>query len=313
MLELMEFTKELAKTMEEKLGSNFEVTEMETKKINMGKMVALMIKDYTSAQLVSPTFYVEPLYEVYRDEEEDIDTIADMIVTKYFEEVENNGVLEGLNDLCGLEWEAVKDRVTMQIVSYEKNAELLRDLPYIPFLDCVIVFSILVDQNDEHIRSIRITNSLAHNWNVELMDIFEAAKINTPQLYPIVFKKLSEVIFELMDVEEFEEAIKLPEEDLYVLSNKSNINGFTAIAYDGALDRASKVLQDNYYIIPSSIHEAILVPESYGLSEEELRQMVADVNGTVVAEEDRLSDEVYFYDRQKKQIVITKKGCEVNV
>lgn len=313
MLELMEFTKELAKTMEEKLGSNFEVTEMETKKINMGKMVALMIKDYTSAQLVSPTFYVEPLYEVYRDEEEDIDTIADMIVTKYFEEVENNGVLEGLNDLCGLKWEAVKDRVTMQVVSYEKNKEILRDMPHIPFLDCVIVFSILVDQKDEHIRSIRITNSLAHNWNVELVDIFEASKINTPQLYPIVFKKLSEVIFEMMAVKGFETAIKLPEEDLYVLSNKSNINGFTVIAYDGALDRASKVLQDNYYIIPSSIHEAILVPESYGLSEEELRQMVADVNETVVAEEDRLSDEVYFYDRQKKQIVITKKGCEVNV
>lgn len=313
MLGLKEFTAELAKKMEEKMGNNFEVTEMETNKINMGKMVGLMIKNHTSVEKVYPTFYVEPLYEVYRDGEADIETIADMIVARYFKEAKDNGVLEGLNELCGLAWEAVKDRVIMQVVPYEKNEELLREMPHIPFLDCVMVFAILLDQKDEQIRSIRINNSIAHNWNIELAELLEAAKINTPQLYPIVLTRLSDVIQELMKGQEIEEEICLPEEELYVLSNRYNINGFTAIAYDGALDRAAKVLQDDYYILPSSIHEAILVPASHGISEEELREMVVSVNGTMVAAEDRLSDEVYFYDRGKKQIVLTKKGCEAYV
>lgn len=313
MLELKEFTAELAKNVSEKLGNNFEVTETETNRINKGRKSALLIKDLSSLEKVYPTFYVEPLYEAYREGEDNLENIADIIVAKYFKEAKNNGVLEGLHQLCGFEWENVKNRVIMQVVPYEKNAELLSEMPHVPFLDCVIVFAILLEQKEEQIQSIRINNSIFHKWKIKLEDLLETAKINTPQLYPIVLRRLSEVIMELMGGREVAEEMSLPEAELYILSNKSNMNGFTAIAYDGVLDRAAKVLDDDYYILPSSIHEGILVPASYGMSEEELRDMVVSVNGTAVAEEDILSDEVYFYDRENKQIVLTKKGCEAYV
>ena len=86
-----------------------------------------------------------------------------------------------------------------------------------------------------------------------------------------------------------------------MMTNKEKYNGFAALLFHGTL-RKLKDKYGDYHILPSSKHEALIVPESVNINVKELRQMVHDINLTVVDEKDRLSDNVYRYDGERMVI-----------
>ena len=91
---------------------------------------------------------------------------------------------------------------------------------------------------------------------------------------------------------------------MYVLSNRIRSYGSAAILYDRRLEGIGMYLKSNYYVLPSSIHEVIIIPEKAAPGKEPLSQMVGEINRTQVAEEEILSDHAYYYDREKKRLIL---------
>ncbi len=89
---------------------------------------------------------------------------------------------------------------------------------------------------------------------------------------------------------------------MYILTNSAGINGATAMIYKDAIRNFANELKTDFYILPSSIHEVILVPYEERISKEELKDMVGEVNCTQVALEEVLSDRVYIYRRETNMI-----------
>ena len=89
---------------------------------------------------------------------------------------------------------------------------------------------------------------------------------------------------------------------MYVLSNKSKLNGSGCLFYHNLLHNLCEKLECDLYILPSSIHEVILIPAYDHDSYDELTSMVKEVNSTQLSKEEILSDHVYFYSRETGQI-----------
>ena len=89
---------------------------------------------------------------------------------------------------------------------------------------------------------------------------------------------------------------------MYVLTNQSKLDGAGALARDGVLDKIGDLMDSNFYVLPSSIHEVLIVPDNGNMQTKELENMVKEVNASQVAPEDLLSDKVQYYDRTAKTL-----------
>lgn len=89
---------------------------------------------------------------------------------------------------------------------------------------------------------------------------------------------------------------------MFVITNTKNINGAAAILYDDVLHELANNLESDLYLIPSSIHDIVAIPAEG--DPDELSGMVADINKTQVCTQERLSDNVYFYNRKDGKVSI---------
>lgn len=89
---------------------------------------------------------------------------------------------------------------------------------------------------------------------------------------------------------------------MYILTNQNKVNGAGVLARDGVLDKIGELLGSDFYVLPSSTHEVILVPDNGNMQTKELEDMVKEVNATQVPPEDLLSDKVQYYDRAAKTL-----------
>ena len=97
---------------------------------------------------------------------------------------------------------------------------------------------------------------------------------------------------------------------IYILTNQDKLNGASVSAQEGVLEKVAELLGTNYYVLPSSIHELLILPDNGSMQLSELEAMVREVNATQVAPEDRLSDKVQYYDRETK---LLQRGQEKSV
>ena len=91
---------------------------------------------------------------------------------------------------------------------------------------------------------------------------------------------------------------------LYVMTNTRSMFGAVAMTFAEELECFSMQIEKNYYLLPSSVHEVILVPECENFCREYFRSMVAEINATQVDATEVLSDNIYYYDRETKQLSI---------
>ena len=89
---------------------------------------------------------------------------------------------------------------------------------------------------------------------------------------------------------------------MYVLTNRKRCNGAACVLYEQVLENFAKKINDNLYILPSSVHEVIMIPASFAGKASQLREMVEEINATQVEDEEVLSDSVYFFNRMTKKL-----------
>lgn len=200
------------------------------------------------------------------------------------------------------DYSRAKSRIACRLIHSEKNEELLSHIPHMRFLDLAVVYYYLLEENVLHGGTILLQDVHLKMWNVSLGEIHERAMQNTPKLLPCEFLTMRDMIKELIGISlpDMEETIY----PMYVLTNKTRNYGAVYMLYGDILEKIYGVLGEDFYVLPGSVHECILVPASIEMSERELQQMVQEINETQVAPEELLSDSVYRYCHSGKCLCI---------
>lgn len=267
---------------------------------------------------VCPTVYLDRYYEAFC-QGESIEKITEEVLRQYRSSVTCQ-IPSGLE----LTYEKIKGKVVYRLVNRERNKELLEECPATDFLDLAVTYHILLDGISEREQaSIRITKEMMEMWGIDIKELSELAEENTKRCLPPVFCSMREILGRLMleetqrkeleagfgegekgngsgDIEEL--AMKMMEgHEMYVLTNQKSLYGAAAVLYRGLVPELSEKLDTDLYLLPSSVHEFIIIPSEMGLKKEELVEMVRSVNAEQLPKEDFLSDYIYYYCRKKEK------------
>ena len=207
--------------------------------------------------------------------------------------------------------ESVRDRIVYRLVSYERNKEWLCQTPFIRVCDLAVVFCLAGKTDGVGRLTAMIGNEWAGKWGLGLKELYDLAAENTPRLFPARIKSMREVmegiakerLGEEYQEEFMEELFSAPVvSPLYVISNEAGNWGAATVLYRGVLKRFSDQVGKDLILLPSSVHEFLIIPWEERLDMGELRDMVIHVNQSEVPEEEILSDQVYRYRRETDRI-----------
>lgn len=245
---------------------------------------------------ISPTIYLNPYYHRYLDGVPMEDIYEDILKT-YHENLPH----EDFDVSIFRDYEKAQERIVMKLVNAKRNESLLKQVPHILIYDLAIIFLCSVSDFMNEYATILIYNQHMDFWNVTVEDLYEKAKQNSPQL-------LAPRLDNLHDVFEYITNESLPfleELNICILTNYLKIHGSTAMVYPNMLNEIAEIYEDDLIIIPSSIHEVLVIPkgnisEEYTL--EHFNTMIQEVNETQLTDDEVLSDHAYWYHRDTQEI-----------
>ncbi len=249
-------------------------------------------------EAVSPTIYLNDFYKEYLNGK-GLQEIVDQII-----QIDKTGRKQfgyPMEQFQNIEF--MKSRIVYKLINQSRNKELLKQIPYRSYLDCAIVYYCSFDKIDGRYATTLIRYEHMNQWNLTEQELYDIAKRNTPIQHKAEIKNMKTMLSELFETEELqvetEELDEIFAEDteipMYVLTNQDRIFGAACILYQDCFHEFQNQ-GINLYILPSSIHEVILVPDCKQIQEEELIKMVKEVNETQVEYEEVLSDNVYYYN-----------------
>lgn len=267
-------------------------------KNNDTKRYAILLKKIEGT--VSPTIYLDNFYSEF---EHGRTTISETASHIYEQMHDFEDKIEAYQEFSA-ELSDCSNKITYQLVSKERNKQFLESVPHLPFLNMAVVFYIIHHVSKEGMESICVTNELAGKWGLSAKSLYIIAEKNTPILLPPIIDTMEHTLELLMG--EINCAIE-PAKDsnkpipMHIMTNKYQINGASVLLYHGLLDGLAEKLGTDLYVIPSSIHELIIMPAEDGsLSLSKLSDMVKEINENHVKEEEILSDCAYYYDHKEK-------------
>lgn len=265
-----------------KLSETATVEKQEVLKNNGVVSVGLLIRRMNAK--IAPIIYLEEFYQKYLLGVS-VESLCGFLIAKSQEvdEAPHRDYERILN------FREIKDQIVYKLINAKRNERLLQDVPNLPILDFAIVFCWMIPTGDAEYGSVLIRNAHMSLWKLSISELYQYAKENTPKLCPYVFSSLAEYTEEMSGE-------LIGESPLHVLSNQMGINGASAILYPEMPGKIYEYFKKPYFLLPSSIHEFLILPENRRFTAERLRTMVREANETVITEEELLSDNVYYFD-----------------
>ena len=279
-------------------GSQVKITH--TKKVNTDMTSLSVIPTWADDTLV-PTIHLNKAYMAYQNGK-DLDELLSDIANIIKESYDNVKDRPKTPDISHID----EDMIYFQLINTDSNKDLLESGPHREFHDMSIIYRLLYNRSEDGVESIRITNDLMDSWGVDEERLFELASENTKELFKPRIQTMNEVMMgffggemEDMDPEMMDDLFE--SNPLWLVSNDICVNGATMMVYDDVLTDLANRMGDDLYILPSSLHEFLAVPVSE-IDPSELSNMVQDINFEHVNEEDRLSNQVFSYDRNAHEL-----------
>lgn len=300
-MDISEFAVKVCNAMRKNLDTDCRVECKEVRKNNGVILHGLLVLGEN--RNVAPTIYLDTFLEAY-----EAGATFGSIIQRLEDICREDMLRESVDMEFFRSFERVRDRICYRLIGRKGNEELLEDIPYIEFLDLAICFYYAYHGDALGDGTILIHNSHMELWDTCTAELFGLAKRNTQKLFPWVCSSLAEVLEEIGAEDGGQasagEDIFLREMPLQVLSNAKRTHGAICMLYPDLLDGLAGKGQRNFYILPSSIHEVILLTDTGAESAGELKKMVTEVNRTQVAPEEVLSDSLYYYDSTDKRVKI---------
>ncbi len=295
-----EFCTALCAQVEALLGKEYCAEVAEKRKNNGVQKEVLHIRKENSECI--PCFYTEELYRSYGSG----DSVAGLaeymanIVLGECEKVVRCAKIYGQRD-----W--MVGHLFFRLINYEKNKEVLQDAVYYPVLNLAAVVYVLTEENEDGVKSYRLPKSLWEMLEIGAKeDCFLQIAENTRKLFPEELLCLESMLVECITGREcFPNGLRLYPADelhahtLYLLTNHRKINGAAVLLYPGVLEALAERFGGAYYIIPSSIHELLLLKDTEEENAARLNEIVREVNASQVEPEEVLADHVYHFSKER--------------
>lgn len=297
-----EFVREMHTRLQERLKEDYEIREEEVIKCNDTRDRKLIFarKEKGEVQAV-PSVSIKGFFEMHESgipAEE-----CERVLLRCVEDAEARSNSEEWEEAV-LSWEAAKNHVYPVLLSKERNSEFLKDLVWRPFLDLAVCYMLVLPINEGQ-GNMKIKKENLARWDIKEEELIaQAEENNLGQRY--LLTDMDETLRKMTAGSKIAGKEKMEGAGMYVLTNQNNMYGAAKLLCKPLLEKIAD--GQSFYILPSSVHESILVPESAGIPGKALDEIVREVNSAVVAEEEVLSDHAYFYDSRTGRIQMQSKN-----
>ncbi len=268
-------------------------------KVNMSMDAINLIGDRAG---VFPTIYINDMYDHYKstdDLQEVLQSAAERMERAMKEAPEIIPALDMMN---------AKDNIVFQLINTEQNKAMILDTPNRQFQDLSVIYRWVVKSDMDGIQSTVVRNSLAERLGLSEEMMFKLAVENTRRIFPPTVKSMNDVIRDMFmkdgmpaEIADMMIGEMPPDQTMWVISNDRGINGAISMLYEDQLHKLAEQLETDLYIMPSSVHEVIAVSSSMG-DPNHLAQMVSEINMDQVSLDERLSNQVYHYDKDLRKL-----------
>ena len=256
---------------------------------------------------ICPIIYLDDFYKQYEDGKP-IDALIGRIVDLRINL--SPGIAEEINPQSLADYEAVRPRLQMRIFDTEKNEKKLEEIVHHSYGDFSAGYSIMLGESKERSMSVMITPSMMDMWGITKRRLHDDTILADLGREPVLADMGSMMMSfgEGTDCRNFlkenvpldPQSVELP---MFVLTSRERMHGAGLILNPVVQQKIANILGGDYYVLPSSIHEVLVMPNTGDHNARELTEMVREVNRTMVAPEEVLSDKVQLYDSRNKTLV----------
>lgn len=293
-----------------------ELTTYLTKKLPAGSVVNLsgVLKNngyqpdcltVSSPQTIaSPALYPSQYYHRLQRQQDTFETVAAEILSIFLQE----DISRQLDLSLFSDPSHIRRHLVCKLIHTGKNLSLLKTVPHLPFLDLSIVFFLLLPcREQDSAATVLIDNKTLMLWDLKEKELMSLARENTPRLLHHDLIPMNTMIRKVLKPDAADRLTQKEKETdmspMFVLTNHLRLFGAGCLLYPHLLSDFSGRCGSDLYILPSSIHEVLLLPVSDAFSQEDLTQIVRQVNEDHVSQDEFLSDHAYLYSAKEQRIV----------
>lgn len=288
------FKQYVADHIKEFLPQDYSVHEISITKQRKNNDVvwdALSIKGDSN---IVPVIYLEPYYQAYTDGAR-MDDILQKIADMYMKSMEQVSEFP----IESFQYDSVKNSIFVVVQNAGMNQELLEKVPHELREDLALLYRVNMELPNGEKGSVLIHNNHLEMWGIDEKTLKEVAWDNMHNYFPPEFASLGKVLRSL-GYNEIPEGAELIE--MYVLTNKDKHYGAAYMFDKEVMSRIAEEIGGDMVVLPSSIHESILLKKEKDTDFDTLREMVKEVNRAQLLPTEILSDEVYQYSRDTQTL-----------
>lgn len=293
-MEYIQFLTDIQERVEAHFNGKVKGEVCTSVKNNGVTVTGLMLKG--EEERVAPNFYLDRQFVEWMRGMCTLEEISEKLCNAYVEEVGRNS---HLISKIRFSWDEFRRGVFMRLVNREKNEQLLESVPYQEFLDLALVYYYSVPISGDVMGTLVITKEHLELLEITEEELLQAAKSNCERFQPVRVRCMEDLLYDLgrkIGIEVQEARVCHP--FLFVMTNIKGMFGATALVFAEELEHFAKRIGTGFYVLPSSVHEVILVPECKEFNLEYFKSMVKEINATQVEATEVLSDNIYFYDKE---------------
>ena len=292
-MNITSFTNQIIYFLQQQFGDDYHIFSRKVTKNNGVTLTGIVARRENINSF--PTIYID---DYYREDikEEEIRKIAAQMAERL-----RQADLTRPVDLSGFtDFQKAKTRLSFKLINTEKNRELLKNIPHRPFFNLSIVYYYLIeDASFQGKATVLIRNSHLDTWKINEEELYETAYCNAPVLLPSKVQNMNDILDGVFPEEMFEEMLPM-----FVLSNREKLFGAACILYPDELKNFARKVERDLFVLPSSVHETILIPRYAGLNRDSFLNIVTEINHSQVAEEEVLADSVFFYNKKEDALYL---------
>lgn len=316
-MEFEQFKQEVKDRILDFLPEKYENARVSIEKIAKNNEVldGLVIRD--EKVNVAPTIYLNSFFDDVNKAEVSMEDTLSKIARVY----EGHSFSQSFDPELITNFDNVKDKIIPRLVGIDNNAELLATRPHEVVADnLAVTYQIPLGKNEDSFMSTPINFGLLKEYGIDKEELHSIAMENLSKNMTFKLQGMNEILADIVRERVIEEGgtledanraldVMLPENNpMYVLTNEEKTNGSVGILDQNTMDKVGDEIGMDFFILPSSIHEVIIIPmDENAPIREQLEEMVREVNSAEVQPQDRLSDSVYAYDRESKELMRAEK------
>lgn len=250
---------------------------------------------------VSPTIYLEKYYRFFCMGNVPLEEVVERILQEHAA----HDISVPVNAEQLLDFANVKNRIYPRLVNYARNRSFLDEVPHRRFLDLAVIYYFEISEKPIGEATMILRNRDLARWQMQEEELYNLAMANVRRDKPTLVTPIGDILGEIDDQPlSGEQETALSHWQMNVATNKERFYGSVCLLEPEVFQTIAEKTGENLFILPSSIHEIIVVVNNGSCSKADLERMVVDVNETQVMEQEVLSNHVYLYDREKMEVAL---------